>query len=49
VTTRDLALTEIAARLGNRAANVHFEGRFDYGEITFDYRMKPGWCATPMA
>jgi DNA mismatch repair ATPase MutS len=42
VTTHDLALTEIADRLGGRAANVHFEDRFDNGEITFDYRMKPG-------
>jgi hypothetical protein len=42
VTTHDLALTEVADRLGGRAANVHFEDRFDNGEITFDYRMKPG-------
>ena len=42
VTTHDLALTEIADRLGGRAVNVYFEDRFDNGEITFDYRMKPG-------
>ena len=42
MTTHDLALTEIADRLGGRAANVHFEDRFDNGEFTFDYRMKPG-------
>jgi hypothetical protein len=42
VTTHDLALTEIADRLGGRAANVHFEDHFDNGEFTFDYRMKPG-------
>jgi hypothetical protein len=42
VTTHDLALTEIADRLGGRAVNVHFEDRFDDGELTFDYRMKPG-------
>ena len=42
VTTHDLALTEIADRLGDRAANVHFEDRFDQGEFTFDYPMKPG-------
>jgi DNA mismatch repair ATPase MutS len=42
VTTHDLALTEIADRLGGRAANTHFEDHFDNGEITFDYRMKPG-------
>jgi hypothetical protein len=42
VTTHDLALTEIADRLGERAANVHFDDCFDQGEFTFDYRMKPG-------
>ncbi|HEX4608057.1 MAG TPA: hypothetical protein VH092_07620 [Urbifossiella sp.] len=42
VTTHDLALTDIAPRLGGRAANVHFEDRFENGEITFDYRVKPG-------
>jgi hypothetical protein len=42
VTTHDLALAEIADRLGGQAANFHFEDRFDNGEITFDYLMKPG-------
>jgi hypothetical protein len=42
VTTHDLALTEIADRLGGRAANVHFDDHFTSGEFTFDYRMKPG-------
>jgi hypothetical protein len=42
VTTHDLALTEIADRLGGRAANTHFEDHFANGEMTFDYRMKPG-------
>jgi DNA mismatch repair ATPase MutS len=42
VTTHDLALTEIADRLGEWAANAHFEDYFDNGELTFDYRMKPG-------
>jgi hypothetical protein len=41
-TTHDLALTEIADRLGGRAANVHFEDCFEGGEMTFDYRMRPG-------
>jgi hypothetical protein len=41
-TTHDLALTEIADRLAGRAANAHFDDRFEDGEITFDYRMKPG-------
>jgi hypothetical protein len=42
VTTHDLALTEIATPLGERAANAHFEDRFENGEITFDYRIRPG-------
>jgi DNA mismatch repair ATPase MutS len=42
VTTHDLALTGIAERLAPRAANVHFEDRFENGAMTFDYRMRPG-------
>jgi hypothetical protein len=42
VTTHDLALTEIADQLAGRAANAHFEDHFENGEMTFDYRMKPG-------
>ena len=42
MTTHDLALTEIADQLGGRAANTHFEEHFENGEMTFDYRMKPG-------
>jgi DNA mismatch repair ATPase MutS len=42
VTTHDLALTGIAERLAPRAANVHFEDRYEDGAMTFDYRMRPG-------
>jgi hypothetical protein len=42
VTTHDLALAEIADRLAPRAANAHFEDRFEDGALHFDYRMKPG-------
>ena len=42
VTTHDLALTSIARALAPRAVNVHFEDRFEDGEIHFDYRMRPG-------
>jgi hypothetical protein len=42
ITTHDLALTAIAGDLGPRAANMHFEDRFEGGEILFDYRMRPG-------
>ncbi len=41
-TTHDLALTAIADALGARAANVHFDDRFDGGVLAFDYRLKPG-------
>jgi hypothetical protein len=42
ITTHDLALTRIADDLAPHARNVHFEDRFEGGEIRFDYRMKPG-------
>jgi DNA mismatch repair ATPase MutS len=42
ITTHDLALAQIADRLGARAANVHFEDSFEGGEMTFDYRLRPG-------
>jgi hypothetical protein len=42
VTTHDLALTAIADQFEGRAANVHFDDRFEGGTIAFDYLMKPG-------
>ena len=42
ITTHDLALTNVADTLGSRASNVHFDDRFEAGEIAFDYVMKPG-------
>jgi hypothetical protein len=42
VTTHDLALAEIADRLGAVATNVHFEDHFENGALHFDYRMRPG-------
>ena len=42
VTTHDLALTEIAATLGARGANVHFADHLTNGRLQFDYRMRPG-------
>jgi hypothetical protein len=44
VTTHDLALTHLADRLASRAANVHFADHFADGQMTFDYRMRPGVC-----
>jgi DNA mismatch repair ATPase MutS len=48
-TTHDLALTSMVDRIGPRAANVHFEDRFDKGVLTFDYRLKPGVVRTSNA
>lgn len=42
VTTHDLALAEMAAALGARARNVHFEDRMVDGKLQFDYRMRDG-------
>jgi MutS domain V len=42
VTTHDLSLTQIADRLGPRAANVHFADHFENGVMHFDYRLHPG-------
>lgn len=42
ITTHDLALTAIADTLAPRAENIHFEDRFEGGDIHFDYRIKPG-------
>jgi hypothetical protein len=42
VTTHDLALTELPARLGGSAANMHFEDRLENGVMVFDYLMRPG-------
>jgi len=42
VTTHDLALTELPARLDGVAVNMHFEDKLEDGRMTFDYRMRPG-------
>ena len=42
ITTHDLALTAVATELAPLAVNVHFDDRFEGGEMHFDYRMKPG-------
>jgi hypothetical protein len=42
VTTHDLALTELPAKLGVAAVNMHFEDRLEDGKMIFDYRMRPG-------
>ena len=42
VTTHDLALTEVAADLGDAAANVHFRDDLADGRMTFDHTLRPG-------
>lgn len=42
VTTHDLALAGIAAGLGARAANMHFEDHLEDGRIQFDYKLRAG-------
>jgi hypothetical protein len=42
VTTHDLALTRLVDNLAGRAVNLHFEDRFEQGEMVFDYRLRSG-------
>jgi hypothetical protein len=42
VTTHDLALAELAGRLGPAVRNVHFVDEFREGAMYFDYRLRPG-------
>jgi hypothetical protein len=49
VTTHDLALAEIANQLEGRAANYHFEDRYEDGKLHFEYRLKPGIVQTSNA
>ncbi len=48
-TTHDLALTDLAAALGPRAANMHFADRFEQGGLEFDYHLRPGVVGTSNA
>ena len=49
VTTHDLALAEIAVRIGTTAANFHFEDTFEDGKLHFDYKLTPGIVQTTNA
>jgi len=42
ITTHDLTLAHIAEKLAPQAANVHFADQLNNGQMTFDYRMRPG-------
>jgi hypothetical protein len=41
-TTHDLALTQVAERMGLRAANLHLADTIKDGEVLFDYTLRPG-------
>jgi len=49
VSTHDLALARIPESMGERAANCHFEDRFEDGQLIFDYKLKPGIVQTSNA
>ncbi len=49
VTTHDLALGEITARLPALAVNMHFEDQFAQGTLAFDYALRPGIVRTSNA
>jgi hypothetical protein len=49
VSTHDLALAKIPEEMGGRAANCHFEDRFEDGQLIFDYKLKPGVVKTSNA
>jgi hypothetical protein len=49
VSTHDLALAAIPETMGERAANCHFEDRFEDGQLIFDYKLKPGIVKTSNA
>ena len=49
VTTHDLALAAIATQLEGRAANYHFEDRYEDGKLHFEYKLTPGVVQTSNA
>ena len=49
ITTHDLALADIPEKMGSQAANVHFEDRFEDGQIHFDYQLRRGVVQTSNA
>jgi DNA mismatch repair ATPase MutS len=42
ISTHDLALTEIAALFGSKAANAHFQNISEDNPLQFDYLLRPG-------
>ena len=42
ITTHDLALTQVAEDMKPKGANFHFEDQLTDGQLSFDYRLRPG-------
>lgn len=49
VATHDIALSELATELPDRARNVHFTDVFEGGEMVFDYKLREGVVRTSNA
>jgi DNA mismatch repair ATPase MutS len=49
VATHDVALSELENELPGRVRNVHFTDVIHHGEMTFDYRLRPGVVRTSNA
>lgn len=49
IATHDLGLTTLQEETGGKVKNVHFTDRIENGEMTFDYRLRPGVVSTTNA
>jgi len=49
IATHDLALTTLEAETGGKVRNVHFTDRIQDGQMTFDFRLRPGVVSTTNA
>jgi DNA mismatch repair ATPase MutS len=49
IATHDLGLTSLEGETGGKVRNVHFTDCIQDGEMTFDYRLRPGVVATTNA
>lgn len=49
VATHDLSLTDMAELVGDRLQLWHFRDHVENGQMTFDYRMRPGTCPSTNA
>lgn len=49
VATHDIALSELESEMPGQIENVHFTDVFEDGEMTFDYRLRPGVVKTSNA